>query len=167
MCACSPSPAPPALARPAWPSEIAANLLESFAHGVWFVNLAPVGQRELVLTTIAHTLGLTETGDQPLLDRLKEHLRERQLLLVLDNFEQVLAAAPLLADLLAAAARLEILVTSRAALRISGECEFPVAPLALPDLRNLPPVGNAGAESSDSAVRRARPCSATQLYAQR
>jgi predicted ATPase len=136
--------------------QIATNLLDSFAHGVWFVNLAPVGQRDLVLTTIAHTLGLTETGDQPLLDRLKEHLRDRQLLLVLDNFEQVLAAAPLLADLLAAAARLEIQVTSRAALRISGEYEFPVAPLALPDLRNLPPVATLAQKAIALFAERAR-----------
>jgi predicted ATPase len=120
--------------------QIAADLLDSFAHGICFVDLAPIGQRDLVLATIAHTLGVKETGDQPILEILKEFLRDRELLLVLDNFEQVLEAAPLIAAALAALPRLQVLVTSRAALRISGEYEFPVSPLALPDVKRLPPL---------------------------
>ena len=118
--------------------QIAAEMTDQFAHGVWFVNLAPVGSGELVVATIAHTLGLKEAAGEPLLNTLKDYLRQRELLLVLDNFEQVLAAAPLIAELLADAAKLQAIVTSRAALRISGEYEFPVAPLALPNLRQLP-----------------------------
>ncbi|HEX9371203.1 MAG TPA: helix-turn-helix domain-containing protein, partial [Roseiflexaceae bacterium] len=77
-----------------------------FPNGVWFVNLAPISDPALIATAIAHTLGLKEIGSQPLLDSLKAYLRTKQLLLVLDNFEQVLAAAELVAELLAAAAQL-------------------------------------------------------------
>jgi predicted ATPase len=92
----------------------------------------------LVPPTIAQTLGLKEAGNQPVSDLLKEYLRNRHLLLILDNFEQVEAAAPLLSDLLASCPKLKILVTSRAVLHIQGEQEFPVPSLALPDLKRLP-----------------------------
>jgi predicted ATPase len=120
--------------------QIATNLLEEFSDGVFMVSLAPINKPDLVAVTIAQTLGLKERGDQPLEETLKEHLRDRKLLLLLDNFEQVIGAAAEVAELLAAASRLNVLVTSRAALRISGEYEFPVLPLALPNLRNLPPL---------------------------
>ncbi|HEU5100005.1 MAG TPA: CHAT domain-containing protein, partial [Roseiflexaceae bacterium] len=120
--------------------QIAANLLEEFSDGVFLVNLAPINKPELVIVAIAQIMGIREIGDQSLPASLKEYLRDRKILLLLDNFEQVLGAAAMLADLLSAAPRLNILVTSRAALRISGEYEFPVLPLALPDLRNLPPL---------------------------
>lgn len=119
--------------------QIAAELVDQFAHGVWFVNLAPAASGALVVPTIAHALGLKETGEQPLLTVLHEYVRPREMLLVLDNFEHVLDAAPLIATLLEVAPKLQVLVTSRAALRISGEFEFPVSPLALPNLRQLPP----------------------------
>src|SRR5205814_502481 len=83
-------------------------------------------------STIAQTLGVPGTGRETVEERLKEYLREKQMLLLLDNFEQVLAAAPLVADLLATAPGLKVLVTSRAALHLRGEQEFPVPPLALP-----------------------------------
>src|SRR6185295_12415344 len=73
-------------------------------------------------------------------ESLKDYLRPRQILLVLDNFEQVVAAAPLVAEILAAAAQLKVLVSSRAVLRLSSEREFPVPPLALPDRQRLPPL---------------------------
>src|SRR5919202_4508779 len=118
--------------------QVAAELLDVFGDGVWVVELAPVGDPALVASTIAHTLGVKEAGEQPLVEGLKAHLGEKELLLVLDNFEQVLAAAPLVADLLKAAPRMKVLVTSRAVLRLSGEYEFPVPPLALPDATHLP-----------------------------
>ncbi len=120
--------------------QVAAEFLDSFADGVYFVALAPIRDPALVIETIAATLGVKEGGDQPLLTLLKRHVREKQILLVLDNFEQVSDAAPLVAELLEAAPRLKALVTSRACLQIYGEAEFPVPPLALPDPRRLPPL---------------------------
>jgi predicted ATPase len=86
------------------------------------------------------TLGVKEQGQQAALAQLQAHLRDKQLLLVLDNFEQVVDAAPRVAELLAAAPELKILVTSRVVLHLRGEQEFPVPPLALPDPHQLPPV---------------------------
>jgi predicted ATPase len=122
--------------------EVALGLVERFEHGVYFVGLAELSEPGAVLPTIARTLGLPDS-EQPPAQALKEYLRERQLLLLLDNFEQVIGAAPLLAQLLAAAPRLELMVTSRAALRVSGEQEFPVEPLELPDLARLPAIPEA------------------------
>src|SRR5207244_3052841 len=109
-----------------------------FADGVCFVSLAPVSDPDLVVPTIVQTLGLKDTGGQPLLDLLKAYLSDKHLLLLLDNFEQVVVAAPQLSELLIACPHLKILVTSRAVLHIRGEHEFPVPPLALPDLTQLP-----------------------------
>ena len=112
--------------------QVAASLHDSFPDGVVFVALAAIPNAQLVITTIASVLGIREHGDRPILDRLQEELRTKQMLLVLDNFEQVLDAAPQIAALLTATSRLKALVTSRAALRISGEQVCPVLPLALP-----------------------------------
>lgn len=120
--------------------QLAAEQIDTFADGIWFVNLAPVSNPTLVASTIAQTLGLSEAGSTPLLDSLKTYLRGKHVLLLLDNFEQVQEAAPLVADLLAATSTLKILVTSRAALHLSGEHEYAVPPLALPDPKNLPPL---------------------------
>jgi predicted ATPase len=117
--------------------QIATDLLEDFADGVCFVSLAPISDPELVVPAIAQTLGIKEAGKKPLLDLLIASLRNESLLLFLDNFEQVVTAAPRLSDLLRACPRLSILVTSRAPLHISGEHEFPVPPLATPDLNQL------------------------------
>jgi predicted ATPase len=111
---------------------------EGFADGVYFVALAPISDPALVLSAIVQTLGVRESGGTTLLDGLKEYLREKRLLLVLDNFEQVVAAAPFIAALLAAAPHVKVLVTSRAALHLSGEREVAVPPLALPDRTRLP-----------------------------
>jgi predicted ATPase len=119
--------------------QVAAELRDEYAHGVCFVDLAPIRDPSLVASTIGQTLGLRETGNRPLMDLLKGYLREKHILLLLDNFEQVVAAAPLVAQLLEAAARLKVLVTSRAELQIRGERKFAVAPLALPDPQHLPP----------------------------
>lgn len=118
--------------------HVAAELNEAFADGVFFVGLAAISAPELALPTIAQALGVEEGNSQSTLECLVETLRDRQILLVLDNFEQLLPAAPLLAELLAAAPQLKLLVTSRAVLRLAAEHEFPVAPLALPNLRQLP-----------------------------
>src|SRR6266545_119370 len=114
--------------------QVAAELLEAFVDGVWFVDLAPLSDPALVLPTIIETLGLKEIGGQLPVEQLKDYLRGKQLLLVLDNFEQIVDAASQVAELLAAAPQLKVLVTSRVVLRVRGEKEFPVPPLALPDL---------------------------------
>jgi predicted ATPase/class 3 adenylate cyclase/DNA-binding CsgD family transcriptional regulator len=118
--------------------QVAAELSTEFADGVFFMNLAPIADPTLVGNTIATTLGLRETGAASLVTMLKDYLRGRQVLLVLDNFEQVLAAAPFVTELLQAAPGLTVLVTSRAAVHVSGEHEFAVPPLALPE-RQPPP----------------------------
>jgi predicted ATPase/DNA-binding CsgD family transcriptional regulator len=117
---------------------VAGDLLATFEDGVFFVDLAPIVDPALVSSVIAGVLEVGETARQPLVETLVDHLRGRSLLLLLDNFEQVLVAAPLLTDLLSACPALKVLVTSRAALRLSGEHEFPVPPLELPDPKHLP-----------------------------
>ncbi|CAA9249317.1 MAG: hypothetical protein AVDCRST_MAG93-1676, partial [uncultured Chloroflexia bacterium] len=114
--------------------QVAANLRDAFTDGVFFVALAPITDTELIVTTIAQALDVPQTGGQLLSTTLKDYLWSRQILLVLDNFEHVVAAAPVVVELLEAAEHLSILVTSRTVLRLRGEVEFPVAPLALPDL---------------------------------
>ena len=112
--------------------QVATNMADEFADGAFFVSLAPIRDPGLVASAIAQALGVREVGGESLATTLQVHLRARQLLLVLDNFEQVLEAAPLIAELLAAAPRLKVLVTSRALLRLRGEHGVPVPPLALP-----------------------------------
>jgi predicted ATPase/class 3 adenylate cyclase/tetratricopeptide (TPR) repeat protein/DNA-binding XRE family transcriptional regulator len=119
--------------------QVATELLDSFADGVYFVDLAPISDSSLVISAITQAIGLTEQGGQSLLEQLHTYLRDKQLLLVLDNFEQIVDAAPQLAELLATAPQLNVLVTSRMPLHLRGEQEYRVAPLALPDLRQLPP----------------------------
>src|SRR5207302_508830 len=121
--------------------QIAADLLDQFTHGVFFVDLAPVADPALVASAIMQTLGVQEASGQLPIVSLKEHLRSNQLLLLLDNFEHLLPAAPLVAELLAGCPRLKVLATSRAILRLRGEHEYPVPPLALPDREDVPPVG--------------------------
>ncbi|MBI3326484.1 MAG: adenylate/guanylate cyclase domain-containing protein, partial [Nitrospinae bacterium] len=120
--------------------QVAADMLDDFADGVFFVSLAPISDPALVTSSIAQTLGLRESEGRPLHERLKDDLRDKQMLLLLDNFEQVVSAAPLVAELLAGCSQLKMLVTSRVGLHLSGEHEFPVAPLALPDPKRLPAV---------------------------
>jgi predicted ATPase/DNA-binding XRE family transcriptional regulator len=118
--------------------QVAAGLCETFADGMVFVGLAAIHDPTLLLSALAQALGVRDAGSQSLDATLAAHLRDKGVLLVLDNCEQVVAAAPLLAHLLASCPELKILVTSRAALRIRGEQEFTVPPLALPDSRHLP-----------------------------
>jgi predicted ATPase len=114
--------------------QTAADLVNRFADGVYFVDLAPMREPEAVLTTIARTVGIRETSDQPLLDQLKVQLQSKDLLLLLDNFEQVTVAAPKIGELLQGCPELKLLVTSREALHLRGEHIHPVPPLALPRL---------------------------------
>ncbi len=120
--------------------QAATELLPDFAAGVAFASLASVRDPNLVLFTIAQVVGVTEMGGQSLLERLKDYLRGKAMLLFVDNFEHVLAAAPLLAELLEASPWLKVLLTSRTVLHLYGEHEFAVPPLALPDPRRLPPL---------------------------
>ena len=119
--------------------QAAADLSASFRDGVSFVGLAPITEPDLVASAIAGTLGARETPVGSSVRNLVASLRERQLLLVLDNFEHLAAAAALVGDLLVACPDLTVLATSRAPLRIYGERTFGVPPLALPDPRRPPP----------------------------
>lgn len=112
--------------------EVASNLHDVLADGVFFVDLAPLSDPDLVLVAVAQALHVGLSGKQPLGERLRRYLRTRQVLLVLDNFEHVLPAAPQLTQLLTATPHLKLLVTSRVALEISGEHRFIVLPLAVP-----------------------------------
>ncbi len=114
---------------------VAAELAAAFPHGAWLVELAPLRDPDLVLSAIARALDVQAIGDQSVLDLLGQHLRARSLLLVLDNFEQVVPAAAQLAQLLAVAPELKLLVTSREPLHLRWERTLAVPPLPLPDLR--------------------------------
>ncbi|MGH2557615.1 MAG: ATP-binding protein, partial [Thermomicrobiales bacterium] len=113
-----------------------------FADGVAFIELASIRDPDLVLAAIGRHLGIREGSSRPLGDLLQAFLAARELLLVLDNFEQVLPAAPLVSDLLGACPTLTVLATSRDLLRLSGEQTFPVPPLAVPDPAHLPPLAH-------------------------
>jgi predicted ATPase len=116
--------------------EIAGGLQENFSGGVHFVPLSPLRDPGLIASLIVQTLGIRETGGQSSLEQLKRHLQESAhapVLFLLDNFEHLIQAAPLVADLLAIAPNLKVLVTSRAALHVYGEREFPVPALDVPD----------------------------------
>src|SRR5918999_2099459 len=117
--------------------QAAADLLDEFEDGVFFVALATLTDPTLVASTVAQVLGVRESGDQPLIEGVKDYLKDKLLLLVLDNFEQVLEAAPLAGELLSAP-RLKVLATSRIPLAVYGEHEYAVPPLAVPDPKRLP-----------------------------
>ncbi|MGH2483307.1 MAG: adenylate/guanylate cyclase domain-containing protein [Candidatus Limnocylindria bacterium] len=117
--------------------QVAAEASDRYPDGVYFVALEPITRAELLLPTVAQAMGLIDPGAASV-DRLAEHFGDRAFLLVLDNFEQVDAAAPLVGELLAKAPRLTVLATSRSPLRVYGEREYPVPPLGLPDPRHLP-----------------------------
>lgn len=134
----------------------AEGVAESFADGVVFVGLASIEDPGLVVDTISRTLGLKEAGGLSLTDALRAELRAKRALLVLDNFEHVIGAAPEIAALLSACPGLRVLVTSREALRLRGERQFPVPPLEVPDLTRVPtPEEVAAAAAVELFVRRA------------
>jgi predicted ATPase/DNA-binding CsgD family transcriptional regulator len=109
---------------------------KAFKDGVFFIDLAPIRQAEMVADTIAGTLGVQRVAGHPIHESLANYLENKHSLLLLDNFEHVIEAVPLVTDLLSVASDLKILVTSREALRLYGEQEYPVPPLGLPDLSN-------------------------------
>ena len=120
--------------------QVAHQILESdedrrnFSDGIFWMDLAPLRAPDLILVEIAKVLHLTERSGYPTLELLQRELSERKLLLLLDNFEHLLAAAPMVAALLQRTTRLKVLITSRAALNISGEQRLPIPPLGLPSL---------------------------------
>ena len=118
--------------------HVAAELSEAFTDGVFFVNLAPLRDPQFVLPAIAQTLNIQEEGEPFLFDLLKAFLQEKHMLLLLDNFEQVVQAASEVAALLGACPKLKMVVTSRMVLNVRIEQEFVVPPLTLPDLKHLP-----------------------------
>jgi predicted ATPase/class 3 adenylate cyclase len=118
--------------------QAAADLLEEVEDGAFFISLAALTEPKLVASAVAAPLGVIETADRQLEEGLKEYLREKKLLLLLDNFEQVLEGASLVRELLSVCPNLKVLATSRTPLRIYGEREYPVPPLSLPDPTRLP-----------------------------
>ena len=123
---------------------VAEEVAPKFADGAVFVSLAPLDDPALVAAAIAAQLGVRERAEQPLREALIAHLAGKRLLLVLDNFEHLLAAVPLIAALLAACPALRVLTTSRTALHLSGEHLVPVSPLALPAAGPMPPLSELG-----------------------
>jgi predicted ATPase/class 3 adenylate cyclase len=118
--------------------RVAAELLPRFRDGSYLVDLAPVTDPALVPDAVANALGVPEVAGRSILDEVKEHLRHRELLQVVDNFEQVAEAGPVLEELLTAAPKLRAMVTSRIVLSLRGEQEYAVPPLEVPDPERLP-----------------------------
>jgi non-specific serine/threonine protein kinase len=135
--------------------QVAASVSHEFDDGVHFVSLAAIHDPALVIPTITQALGLVERGEQPPSEILKVFLRNRNALLLLDNLEQVISSAADIASLMAARSRVSILATSREPLRIAGEQEFTLAPLALP------------AEPARATPSLIAECDATALFLQR
>ena len=127
--------------------RLAAEVAADFPDGVYFVPLASVAEPELVPASIAHHVGLQDPRDRPLVDHLAAHLQGRRTLVVLDNFEHLVAAGPVVAELLRGSRALRIVVTSRSPLRVSGEQECPVPPLPLPDRQATSPAAISACES--------------------
>jgi non-specific serine/threonine protein kinase len=134
--------------------ELAASVAGDYPDGVYFVPLAPIGDPGLVPSLIAQHIGLQDSRGRPLIEHLAGYLRDKRLLIVLDNFEHLLTAGPLVTELLRQAREVRIVVSSRACLRVSGEQECPVPPLTLPD-------------SDMSAAEAVAACEAVRLFAER
>ena len=136
--------------------EVAHKVADTFPDGAFFIDLAPVRDPALVLTAIAQALGVVSSREHPLRQGVIDALHGKRLLLVLDNFEHVTVAATVVSDLLAASPNLKVLATSREPLHLRAEWEYQVGPLALPDLRNVPPLAElAQVPAVDLFVRRA------------
>ncbi|HYP41891.1 MAG TPA: tetratricopeptide repeat protein [Chloroflexia bacterium] len=131
---------PPGIGKTRLGLAVADALQGEFEHGVWFVPLAPLTGPGLVASSIAQALGVQENPGQPIADTLCGHVRDQRMLLLLDNFEHVTEAASVISRMLSVAPGLKVLATSRALLHVYGEHELPVRPLALPDVKYLPPV---------------------------
>ena len=129
---------PPGIGKTRLSIAVAVRLSVNFRDGVYFVALDTVNDTQLVIATIGRSLGLKPSEKQPLGEAVAGYLRDKQILLVLDNFEQVLDAGPQILQLLSACPSLKALVTSREPLHAYGECRFQVPPLELPDRQHLP-----------------------------
>ena len=129
---------PPGIGKTRLGIEISSNLAPDFAHGTYLVPLAPISESGFVLPTIARSVGIREAPDYPLSENLSTYLRDKQVLLLLDNFEHVIGAATEVAELLSHCPDLKLLVTSRELLRVYGEYDYPVPPLSLPEPDRLP-----------------------------
>ncbi|MGB3715787.1 MAG: NB-ARC domain-containing protein, partial [Candidatus Promineifilaceae bacterium] len=132
---------PPGIGKTRLSLQVAADVRDRFDDGVFFVPLAPVTEFEFVAPAIARALKIRESSPVEPLDRLNLFLRYKSILLVLDNFEQLVDASPIASQLLAACPRLRLLITSRMPLSIRAERQYSVPPLDLPDITELPPVG--------------------------
>jgi predicted ATPase/Flp pilus assembly protein TadD len=120
--------------------QVGGAVLDDFERGVFFVSLASITDASLIPSTIAGTLKVKEAPGKSLVETLCDHLRDKQMLLVLDNFEHLLEGAPVVSELLAACPHLKVLITSRAVLHLGGEYDYPVPPLSVPDPKQLPDV---------------------------
>jgi predicted ATPase/transcriptional regulator with XRE-family HTH domain len=131
---------PPGIGKTRLALEAGISLLDHFDDGVFFASLAPINDPGKVPPAIARDLGIKDMGNLPTAEQLVRFLREKRLLLVLDNFEQVLDASPVVVDLLAACPGLKVIVTSREALHVLGEQQFQVPALGTVDPAMLPPI---------------------------
>src|SRR5258708_12163307 len=129
---------PPGAGKTRLAVAVAAKLASASSDGVWFVDLAPIHDARLLPTAIGRTAGVREQRGELARARIERHIGDRQILLLLDNFEHLLPAAATVAELLASCPNLKVLVTSRAPLRLRWEHVLPLPPLEVPDLRNLP-----------------------------
>jgi len=122
--------------------QVAGEMADQFPSGACFVALSAIGERGLIVSAIAQAVGVRETGNTSLQENLMEYIGglRQPILLVLDNFEHLVSAAPLVAQMLTAGPNLKVVVTSQAPLHLYGEHEFPVPPLALPDPKSIPPI---------------------------
>ena len=134
---------------------LAVAVADDYPDGVYFVPLAPVRDPGLVPSTIAQSIGLQDARDRPLMEHLVSQLRDRQLLIVLDNFEHLLDGAPVVTRLLEETSAVRILISSRSPLRVSGEQECPVPPLAVPE------------EDARPAAASLAACESVRLFAER
>lgn len=141
--------------------QVAADCVNEFPHGVWLVSLAPIENADRVVAAIAATLGVREEAGRTLESSLADFLRAKRLLLLLDNFEQVFAAAPLVASLLSECEGLKVLVTSRSLLHLQGERELSVSPLEVPSIASLP------VPLSPSLLSELARCEAIALFCER
>jgi predicted ATPase len=135
--------------------QIAANSLNQYKDGVFFVSLAEARDPTMVVSKIAEQLGIREGGSQSLLESVRSFLRDKRMLLLLDNFEQVLEAAPMISGLLESTPQLSVLATSRALLNVRGEHEFQVPTLQLPE------------PSSDKATEQLVSCESVRMFVER
>jgi predicted ATPase/DNA-binding CsgD family transcriptional regulator len=155
---------PPGIGKTRLAITVATDLLPDFAHGVYFIDLAPLTDARMVLPTIGRTLGLRQGNDQSLAPEIVQFLAGKQILLVLDNFEHVIEAALAVTELLQATPHVKLLVTSRERLNVSGEHSLPVPALALPPVltdRGAPRLG------TTLALERLRDYAAVRLFLQR